>query len=208
MCAAATKTRLSAPRKRALTSVRREEIVQAAIKVFSRHGFEAARAEDIARAARIAKGTLYLYFPSKEALYSAAIAHAVAELQTLSAQGIGAAESLEEKLRVAVAIRLQFWAEHEALYRLLLTLGRETRHRKQTNALLRSGQQQLLAIFAQRPGKSDAAEGHLGSLAWALLDLIRGATERRVDRCTERTVAQDTEDIVRFVLRSTELGLH
>ena len=205
MCAAAAKTRIPRTRTRALTSVRREEIVQAAIKVFSRHGFEAARAEDIAHAAKIAKGTLYLYFRSKEALYSAAIAHAVTELQTLSAQRIGAAENLHEKFRAAIAIRLQFWAEHESLYRLLLTLGREPRHRKQTNALLRSGQQQLLAIFADETRDIGVAEAERGALAWALLDLIRGATERRIDHCTESTVAQDTEDIVRFALKAAGL---
>ena len=179
--------------------------MQAAIKIFSRHGFEAARAEDIAHAAKIAKGTLYLYFRSKEALYSAAIAHAVAELQALTAQGIHAAENFSEKLRAAVAIRLQFWADHESLYRLLLTLGRQPRHRKQTNALLRSGQQQLLAIFAEGTPETGIAQADCGALAWALLDLIRGATERRIDRCTEITVEEDTEVIVRFTLRAAGL---
>lgn len=205
MCAAAAKTPVRRNRARALTTVRREEIVQAAIKVFSRHGFEAARAEDIAHAAKIAKGTLYLYFRSKEALYSAAIAYAVAELQTLAAQRIGAATSLREKLRAAVAIRLQFWAEHESLYRLLMTLGREPRHRKQTNALLRSGQQQLLAVLNEEAEPPALDDPERNALAWALLDLIRGATERRIDRCTERTVKQDTEDILRFALNAAAI---
>ena len=207
MGTAATKTRSPRTRTRtsALTATRREEIVQAAIKVFSRNGFEAARAEDIAHAAKIAKGTLYLYFRSKEALYSAAIAHAIAELQALTAQGIGAAEGFREKLRAAVAIRLQFWAEHEPLYRLLLTLGRQPRHRKQTNTLLRSGQQQLLAIFAEDGAETGVSPADRGPLAWALLDLIRGATERRMDRCIEITVEQDTEVIVRLILGAAGL---
>ena len=95
----------------------------AAIKVFSRHGFEAARAEDIAHAAKIAKGTLYLYFRSKEAVYSAAIAH------------------------------------------------------------------------------------H-GPLAWAVLDAIRGATERRIDRYSGSTVDQDAEAIMAFALGAAGLAQH
>lgn len=47
---------------------RRGDIVRAALKVFDRDGFEGARIEDVAREAEIAKGTVYLYFPNKQAL--------------------------------------------------------------------------------------------------------------------------------------------
>ena len=48
---------------------RPEEIVRAALTVFGEQGFARARLEDIARRAGIRKGTLYLYFDSKEALF-------------------------------------------------------------------------------------------------------------------------------------------
>lgn len=90
---AVRETATSRPRRRsaALTGLRRQEIVEAAVKLFSRRGFEATRAEDIAQAAKIAKGTLYLYFRSKEAIYSAVIAHAVHQLQALASERTGAA---------------------------------------------------------------------------------------------------------------------
>lgn len=47
---------------------RRRQIVDAAIRVFADRGLAAARMEDVAAAAGIAKGTIYLYYPSKEAL--------------------------------------------------------------------------------------------------------------------------------------------
>lgn len=195
------------PRTRpsALTELRRQEILKAAVAVFSRQGFEAARAEDIARSAKIAKGTLYLYFRSKEALYSAAIAHAVRQLQTLAAERIGAAASFREKLGAAISVRLHFWTEHEALYRLLLTLGREARHRRQTNQLLRSGQQHFLELFAEGVASQEISQGEYGALAWAVLDMIRGATERRMDRMSEGTVADDAEAITRTALRAAGL---
>ena len=53
----------------ASADARREAILAAALDVFSRRGFATARLDDVAAKAGIAKGTLYLYFKSKEALF-------------------------------------------------------------------------------------------------------------------------------------------
>jgi len=49
----------------------RERILESAIDTFSQYGFDKTRMEDIAEAAKLAKGTLYLYFKSKEDLFYA-----------------------------------------------------------------------------------------------------------------------------------------
>ncbi|HEX5516857.1 MAG TPA: TetR/AcrR family transcriptional regulator [Pseudolabrys sp.] len=51
------------------SSERREAILAAALDEFSSRGFEAARLEDVARRAGVAKGTIYLYFRDKENLF-------------------------------------------------------------------------------------------------------------------------------------------
>lgn len=48
---------------------RRQEILDAAKKVFSREGFKGATIEEIAREAELSTGTLYLYFKSKDEMY-------------------------------------------------------------------------------------------------------------------------------------------
>jgi AcrR family transcriptional regulator len=48
---------------------RREAILNAALEEFSARGFAAARLDDVARRAGVAKGTIYLYFRDKEALF-------------------------------------------------------------------------------------------------------------------------------------------
>ena len=50
-------------------AARREAILAAALDEFSSQGFTAARLEDVARRAGIAKGTIYLYFRDKETLF-------------------------------------------------------------------------------------------------------------------------------------------
>ena len=49
---------------------RERQIIEAAMAVFAREGFHAARMEDIARESQLGKGTLYLYFKSKDAIIS------------------------------------------------------------------------------------------------------------------------------------------
>ena len=62
----------AAPRQsgRALkAAARREAILEAALDEFHARGFAAARLEDVAARAGVAKGTIYLYFADKEALF-------------------------------------------------------------------------------------------------------------------------------------------
>lgn len=54
------------------------EIVDAAIDEFVAHGFAGTRLTEVARRAGVAKGTLYLYFATKEDLFRAAAQHALA----------------------------------------------------------------------------------------------------------------------------------
>ena len=48
---------------------RRRSIIRASLRVFSRKGYETTALDEVAREARLAKGTLYLYFKDKEDLY-------------------------------------------------------------------------------------------------------------------------------------------
>ena len=56
---------------------RPKEILDAALKVFAAKGFSAARMEDIAREAGVTKGTIYLYFASKEAVFQSLVRESV-----------------------------------------------------------------------------------------------------------------------------------
>jgi AcrR family transcriptional regulator len=61
-------------------ATRRQVILDAALTVFAEHGYEAARLDDMAARAGVAKGTLYLYFKDKEALFEALVRGAVSPM--------------------------------------------------------------------------------------------------------------------------------
>jgi AcrR family transcriptional regulator len=68
-----TLTENTAPRWARRKDARPHEIIAAALSVFSEHGYAATRIEDIAVCAGVTKGTVYLYFKSKEDLFGAVI---------------------------------------------------------------------------------------------------------------------------------------
>ena len=57
---------------------RPDEVLNAALELFMEKGFAATRVEDIARRAGVSKGTVYLYFSSKEAVLEALVRRAIA----------------------------------------------------------------------------------------------------------------------------------
>src|ERR671913_526132 len=49
----------------------KNKIIKSAISTFSRYGYDKSRMDDIAKIAKLSKGTIYLYFKNKEELFNA-----------------------------------------------------------------------------------------------------------------------------------------
>lgn len=76
--------------------------------LFVEKGFAATRTEEVARRAGVSKGTLFLYYPSKEDLFKAVVRHHVAALIGEAGQIVSVAEgSTAELMRTLFA---QWWA--------------------------------------------------------------------------------------------------
>ncbi len=89
------------PRKRR-KEARPAELTAAALGLFVDKGFAATRLEDVAARAGVSKGTLYLYFDSKEALFKAVIQEGIVpvmlENEEIAARHTGCSFELLEKL--------------------------------------------------------------------------------------------------------------
>jgi AcrR family transcriptional regulator len=71
-------------KRQVVLEFRRSEILSAATKVFGSKGFEGTRMEDIAAEADLAKGTVYVYFQSKDEIYEAVVEQVLAEILALT----------------------------------------------------------------------------------------------------------------------------
>ncbi|NLW18919.1 MAG: TetR/AcrR family transcriptional regulator [Candidatus Cloacimonetes bacterium] len=76
---------------------RKERILEVSIEHFTRWGYNKTSMEEVARGARIAKATIYYYFPSKEQLFIAAIRTKAEELFIKLEKEINSANNFEDK---------------------------------------------------------------------------------------------------------------
>ena len=115
---------LSLPIRQRRKQARPSELLDAALALFVEKGFAATRAEEVAHRAGVSKGTLYLYFPSKEELLKAVIRH------TLSADIAGGREWVQAfngTASEALTELLSRWWErvydspNSAIFKLVLT---------------------------------------------------------------------------------------
>jgi AcrR family transcriptional regulator len=90
------------PRWKRRKEARPAEIVAAALEVFVERGYAATKLADVARRAGVTKGTLYLYFESKEALFKAVVRETIvpviAQGEALAQSFTGSARELMEQL--------------------------------------------------------------------------------------------------------------
>ncbi len=85
---------------------RPQELLDAALALFVEKGFAATRSEEVALRAGVSKGTLYLYFPSKEELFKAVVRH---NLSTLIAEGQGMVDTFEGSTTQLLQCLMEAW---------------------------------------------------------------------------------------------------
>ncbi|MFL5209663.1 MAG: TetR/AcrR family transcriptional regulator [Microvirga sp.] len=152
----------SAPPRRVRSDADRQAkeraILDAALDVFAESGFAPARLEEVAARAGVAKGTIYLYFPSKQALFEALIR-----------TGIG--EPIEAAGAEAAALDLPFEAVVRGLF---------TRMRRE---ILATRRKEIIRLVIAESGRfPELAEFYYREVVARGMALLRAAAERAVLR--------------------------
>ena len=119
---------LKSPQSRARSDAAREAkrqlILDAALDEFAERGFANARLEDVAARAGVAKGTVYLYVPSKEALFEELVRTGIAvPVQELQARVLASDMPTEALLRMlfAFVVREVLGSKRREIVRLVLS---------------------------------------------------------------------------------------
>jgi AcrR family transcriptional regulator len=115
------------PLRRRRKEARPQELLDAALELFVEKGFAAARAEEVATRAGVSKGTLYLYYPSKEDLLKAVIKKNLSErVAAGAAQAADFEGSATELIR---SLLVDWWTQiyddpASAVFKLIITEAR------------------------------------------------------------------------------------
>lgn len=159
---------------------RRDEILDAAARLFSSRGYHATTIDDVAEAAGVAKGTVYWYYRSKKALFLDVLDRAAAafrdELGRRTGRSTSALHRLEAGLRATFALararpelwRLYFQQVHDAdeefvrerarIYERIRTDLRQTLDQAMAAGELPRGDAELLSRMVT--GAVEAATGY------------------------------------------------
>lgn len=94
------------PARQRRKDARPQELLDAALELFVEKGFAATRSEEVAARAGVSKGTLYLYFPSKQELFKAVVR---TNLSSLIAEGQQLANCFEGTTAELLRLLMQIW---------------------------------------------------------------------------------------------------
>ncbi len=190
---------------------RRTSILKAARDAFSRLGFTVATVDDVAERAGIAKGTLYLYFRSKEEIYLACLLEEVHELMRRSRDEMEAKPDLRSKLKAYFRVRFEFCEKHEAFYRIyqaeysgLFMKGRAIP--KEFRALLEQSLDYMTKVMERAVQSSEIRKVPARSAASAVLDMSRGIAEKRLLGFSHLTPSEEIDFLVEFIWRGLAPG--
>jgi AcrR family transcriptional regulator len=93
----------------------RTRILEAALVLFRKRGFEKTTMRDIARESGVALGAAYYYFDSKDALVMGFYERAQRDLDPLLEEALAKTQGLEERLRAAIEVKFRYFAPNRKL---------------------------------------------------------------------------------------------
>ena len=178
---------------------RRDAIVAAALAEFSEKGFAAARLDDIAKRAGVAKGTIYLYFRDREELVEKTFETAIGELHKRLDAALDSDGTFEERLRAVMTAQLGFFNENREFFRLYHSLrmpegtsAQQRRQKRNCQPQFQTRVDRLAKILQQA---MDAGEVRPLDPKRLALFLIEGSTAIVLERLSEDAPPPESEDV-------------
>jgi AcrR family transcriptional regulator len=98
---------------------RRNDILKAGESLFMQQGLKNTTMEQISNACEISRGTLYLYFKSKEELFGAIVLNGLVVLAAMMKESIDAGNTVEEKLAGVGRAYLSFYKNYRNYFKFL-----------------------------------------------------------------------------------------
>jgi AcrR family transcriptional regulator len=163
---------------------KRDAILDAARAVFSREGYAASSVDDVAAEAGIAKGTVYLYFKSKEEFYLAALARDIRVFAGRAREEMESSPTFRDQIQAFFRVRLEYCRAHEDFLRIYLSeygsMCVNTPISAELRRLQRKNMRYLASVVQKAIDRREIRKVSAPALAATLFDMARGLIERRL----------------------------
>ena len=148
-----------------VTDFRRGQVIAAARERFTKHGITGTTMDGIAQAAGVAKGTVYLYYRSKEDIFRQILEEDLANLQDDTVPLISGPGTIEDKLHAFFLGALGFFdRKKDFCEHAIFEMGSEVRKKalQRFEVVFRAQVQawQTLLADAKRAGQIDVVDPH------------------------------------------------
>lgn len=164
-------------------SPKRKQILEGARSMFLSRGFEGTSMQDVARAAGVSKGTLYVYFDSKEAMFAALVRQECCALQDSVRRLASGSGGVQDEL---VAIARQILArllQPETLAAMRMTIGAGEKFPDLARQIYGAGPMRMRTILAEylqrRVEAGDLLIEDSDAAAAEFMDLVVSGEHRR-----------------------------
>src|SRR6185295_3956264 len=183
-------------KKDVVTEFRTAGILEAARTVFAQKGFNDATVDDIANAAGVAKGTVYLYYKAKRDVYFAALKFGIEQMHAALNEELKRAPTPEDKLRALIGVKLAYFDENRDFFKIYYSeLGNICIHPgaidSEFKALYLEQARVIESILKEGARKKVVRGVRAEQAAFAISDVIRGVVTQRVLGWSKSTVSQD-----------------
>jgi AcrR family transcriptional regulator len=187
-------------KKDVVTEFRTAGILEAARKIFAKKGFNDATVDDIANAAGVAKGTVYLYYTSKREVYFAALKFGIEQMHGVLAGELKHAATPGEKLRALIGVKLAYFDENRDFFKIYYSeLGNICIHPgaidSEFKALYIEQAKVVEGILREGARKKVLRSVRAEQAAFAISDIIRGVVTQRVLGWSKSSISQDVDFI-------------
>jgi AcrR family transcriptional regulator len=196
-----------------VSEFRRGQILDAAHAVFAGKGFREATVCDIAEAAGVAKGTVYLYFKSKDEMYWAALERGLDQLHAQTKAALDQADTVEQTLRAFVGTKVRFFDAHREFFRIYFAeFGKTTPHhvRAQKEFERRYLEQVALLDAALQKGARAGAirRSVLNGAGFSVFAITHSVVTRRVRGWSRGPLDADVEAVIDLLWRGLATDTH
>lgn len=160
-----------------------DAILEATERVLAERGLEATTTTDVAEIAGVSVGTLYQYFPNKQALVAAVIEARLDRDLAAIDEALARARPLplREGLLVLAGAQMQLYASEPALYREMVAALAEVERARRVELIIEHTIRNLAELLTQRRDEHDHPEPELA--AWFMVhngvQLMRTAVRER-----------------------------
>jgi AcrR family transcriptional regulator len=192
---------LAKSKKQVVWEFRQSEIIAAARKVFAEKGYIAATVDEIAARASLAKGTIYLYFESKEHIYNAVMTNDLETLRRLTLEKIAAAGTALEKISAYINARFDYCEERRDFFRIMYIepSGSPVLSKAKAREWLREPVRALTVAIEDAIARNQIRPIPAEILAWTVADLTTGALQRRLATTPATTAREDIDFLLHFI---------